>query len=102
MWGWEKSRLLMYFYGGEAGVGLGRRGSPELQLCWVWEGASKLSGGLILDPFLGKSCFGKGRAAALGLRLSLRLRAEEKRKSGCVGLENITQCKLSSGSHLLL
>lgn len=65
-WGWEKSHLLMYFYGGEAGVGLGRRGSPELQLCWVWKGASKLSGGLILDPSSWEGLFWERKGCSTG------------------------------------
>lgn len=98
-WGWEESRHLMYFYGGEGGVGLGRRGSPELQLCW--EGAAQLIGGLILDPSW-EGFFWERKGCSTEAEPKARVRAEEKRKSGCVGLENITQCKLSSGSHLLL
>lgn len=92
-WGWEGSHLLTYFYCGEGRL-LGRRESPELQLCWGWEGAAKLNGGLILEPSSWEGLFLESRAAVPGLRQPrVRVRAEGKRKPGCAGLQ--TSCNVN-------
>lgn len=103
-WGWEKSCLLMYFYCGEGRVRLGRRESPELQLCWGWEEAAKLNGGLMLESFSweGLCLEWKGCSAGAETEPKASVRAEGKRKPSRMGLESITQCKLSAGDRLLL
>lgn len=102
-WGWEKSCCLMNFYCGEGRVGLGRRESPELQLCWGWEGAAKLNGGLMLEPSSREGLFleTKGCSAGAEAEPRARVRAEGKRRLSRVGLENIMQYKLNAGAHLL-
>lgn len=101
-WGWERSHLLMYFCCGEGRVGLGRRESPELQLCWSWEGAAKLNGGLVLEPSSWEGLFleRKGCSARTEAEPSARVGGEGKRKRSCVRLETM-QFKLSAGAHLL-
>lgn len=71
-WGWEKSRhLLMNFYHGGGRVELGRRESSELQLCWGWEGAARLSRGLMLEPSSWEGLFLERKGYSARLRLSL-------------------------------